>query len=37
MSPGTSSDAELAMRYDLLGLDKINSDNYGILCINSLP
>ena len=37
MSPGTSSDAELAMRYDLLGLDKINSDNYGIFMYKFPP
>ena len=30
MSPGTSSDGEFAMRYNLLDLDKYNSDNFGV-------
>jgi len=37
MKPGTSSDGELAMRYDLLGLDKLNSDNFGIFMYKFPP
>ncbi len=37
MEPGTASDGELTLRYDLLGLDKLNSDNFGIFMYKFPP